>query len=113
VWFWFISLQKVKALTVKFPYVWSNERSSKRNKNLIRWRSHWLGAKLVKDANKNSFLTKLKKNFLNGRTGALKSREITLESNISFISVYLPWPERLWGPLSLLSNGYQGLFPWD
>jgi hypothetical protein len=23
-----------------------------------------------------------------------------------------PRPERLWGPLSLLYNGYQGLFPW-
>jgi hypothetical protein len=23
-----------------------------------------------------------------------------------------PRQERLWGPLSLLSNGYQGLFPW-
>jgi hypothetical protein len=23
-----------------------------------------------------------------------------------------PRPERLWDPLSLLSNGYQGLFPW-
>jgi hypothetical protein len=23
-----------------------------------------------------------------------------------------PRPERLWGPLSLLSNGYQGFFPW-
>jgi hypothetical protein len=24
-----------------------------------------------------------------------------------------PRPERLWGPPSLLYNGYQGLFPWD
>jgi hypothetical protein len=24
----------------------------------------------------------------------------------------LPRPERLWSPSSLLSNGYQGLFPW-
>jgi len=23
-----------------------------------------------------------------------------------------PHPERLWSPPSLLSNGYQGLFPW-
>jgi hypothetical protein len=22
-------------------------------------------------------------------------------------------PERLWGPPSLLSNGYQGFFPWE
>jgi len=24
-----------------------------------------------------------------------------------------PCPDRLWGAPSLLSNGYQGLFPWD
>jgi hypothetical protein len=30
--FWFISLQRVKALTVRFPYVWPSERSSKKKK---------------------------------------------------------------------------------
>jgi hypothetical protein len=29
--FWFISLQRVKPFTVRFSYVWPNERSSKRN----------------------------------------------------------------------------------
>jgi hypothetical protein len=24
----------------------------------------------------------------------------------------LPLPERLWGPPSLISNGYEGFFPW-
>jgi len=28
------------------------------------------------------------------------------------IFLFTPPPERLWDPLSLLSNGYQGLFPW-
>jgi hypothetical protein len=34
--FWFTSLQRVKSLTVRFPYVWPNERSSKRKKVFFR-----------------------------------------------------------------------------
>jgi hypothetical protein len=60
--FWLISLQRVKPSTVRFPYVWPNERSSKRKKIFIRRRSHWGGAELVKDERKKfSSPTELKK----------------------------------------------------
>jgi hypothetical protein len=39
----------------KFPYIWPNERSSKRKKIFIWRRSRWRGAKLVKDATKKLF----------------------------------------------------------
>jgi hypothetical protein len=29
-----------------------------------------------------------------------------------YVYIYTPRLERLWGPPSLLSNGYQGFFPW-
>jgi hypothetical protein len=47
----------------RLPYIWTNERSSKRKKVFIRLRrSHWRSAKLVKDATKKlSFMTELKK----------------------------------------------------
>jgi hypothetical protein len=44
---------------------------------------------LVKDASKKLFSDGIKKNLWIVRTGALKSRGITLKSNISFVSVYL------------------------
>jgi hypothetical protein len=50
--FWFISLQRVKPLTVRFPYVWPNERSSKRKNIFIQWRSHWRSEELVKNVTK-------------------------------------------------------------
>jgi hypothetical protein len=52
--FWFISLQRVKQLTVRFPYVSPNERRSERKKIFILW-SHWRGVKLVKDATRKLF----------------------------------------------------------
>jgi hypothetical protein len=43
----------------------------------------------LKTQPKNFFSDWIKKNLWNAGTGALKSREITLESDISFVSVYL------------------------
>jgi transposase len=39
----------------RLPYLWPNERSSKRKKISIRRRSHWSGAKLIKHATKKLF----------------------------------------------------------
>jgi hypothetical protein len=47
------------------------------------------GAKLVKDATKKLFFSDGIKKLLNAGTGELKSRGITVQSNISFVSVYL------------------------
>jgi hypothetical protein len=51
---------------------------------------NWRGAKLAKDAIKYFFyfLTEFE-NLWNAGTGALKSRGITVKSDISFVSVYL------------------------
>jgi hypothetical protein len=51
---------KVKRLTFRFPYVWPNEISSKKNKIFTRRRSHWRGEKLVKDATKKKNVFSLK-----------------------------------------------------
>jgi hypothetical protein len=48
--------------------------------------NNWRGAKLVKDAT-NFFLTELR-NMWNAGTGTLKSKEIALKSNISFVSIF-------------------------
>jgi hypothetical protein len=77
----------VKPLTLKFPYVWPNERSFKRKKIFIQWRSHWRGSKLVEDA--KDFFSDGLKNLWNSGTGASRSRRISLKSKIRFISVYL------------------------
>jgi hypothetical protein len=74
----------------KLLCVWARERSSKRKKNIfIRWRSHWRSAKLVKDSTKKHFFLAALKNLWNAWIGALKSRGITLKSDISFVSAYL------------------------
>jgi hypothetical protein len=67
---------------------------------------------LVKDATKKLFLLTELKNVWNAGTGALKSRGITLKSNISFVSVYLQYmrffflkiPCTFWLTLSYLSE---------
>jgi hypothetical protein len=61
-------------------------------KQALRWRrfssDEVIGAVQIWRHNQISFLTELK-NLWNARTGALKSRESTLKSNITFVSVYL------------------------
>jgi hypothetical protein len=50
---------------------------------------NWRGSKLVKDTTKKLvFFWRKLKNLWNTRTGALKSKLITLKSNISFVSIY-------------------------
>jgi hypothetical protein len=43
----------------------------------------------LKTQPKNFFPTELKQNLWNAGSRALKSREITMKSNVSFVSVYL------------------------
>jgi hypothetical protein len=79
--FRFISFQMVKPLTVRTIVMCYERNRSPRSKN-------WRGANSDKDATKNYFSVDIKK-LLNVGTDALKSRGITLKSDISFVSVYL------------------------
>jgi hypothetical protein len=81
VWFWFISLHRVKPLTVRTTVICYERNWNPGSKN-------WHGAKLVKDATKKLFFLAELKKMWNAGTGALKSRGITLKSNISFVSVH-------------------------
>jgi hypothetical protein len=41
-----------------------------------------------------------------------KKRELRERYDRQFADASPPCPDRLWGPPSLIFNGYQGLFPW-
>jgi hypothetical protein len=71
----------------RFPYVWPDERSSK--KIFIRLRSHCRDAKLVKDTTKKLFFLTELKNLMKRRNRCVEVEGTGLKSDISFLSIYL------------------------